>query len=65
MKPRPTPQVKTYTLVQIVSNLLPKEMSGEAVRPKTPTVKASEYKNLEDAKFFVIKSYSEEDVYKV
>eukprot|EP00331_Platyophrya_macrostoma_P005320 CAMPEP_0176432802 /NCGR_PEP_ID=MMETSP0127-20121128/15605_1 /TAXON_ID=938130 /ORGANISM="Platyophrya macrostoma, Strain WH" /LENGTH=350 /DNA_ID=CAMNT_0017815031 /DNA_START=63 /DNA_END=1115 /DNA_ORIENTATION=- len=30
----------------------------------TQTVNASEYTNLEKAKFFIIKSYSEEDVYK-
>eukprot|EP00331_Platyophrya_macrostoma_P004386 CAMPEP_0176425438 /NCGR_PEP_ID=MMETSP0127-20121128/11387_1 /TAXON_ID=938130 /ORGANISM="Platyophrya macrostoma, Strain WH" /LENGTH=338 /DNA_ID=CAMNT_0017806595 /DNA_START=1 /DNA_END=1017 /DNA_ORIENTATION=- len=38
--------------------------SDEASRTSNSSVRASEYKNLENAKFFVIKSYSEEDVYK-
>ena len=39
---------------------------GESVgRDTNPNVSASEYANLEKARFFVIKSYSEEDVYKV
>lgn len=61
-----------YVFVPVTSkNTGEEQAASEETKTKDPsdntttqTVNASDYTNLEKAKFFIIKSYSEEDVYK-